>query len=306
MSVSAIRDVRLAAVIVTYNPSPDFRLRLQALLEHVANAWIVDNGSELGSRAQLDDAPSSVTVIANERNLGIAAAQNAGMKLAHERGYRWVILLDQDTSLTHEYFAVARAALMAVDLDDTVALFAPRYEDRGSGLHGPSANGRETGTALFTPIDSAISSGSLVRVSSFVAVGGMDSRLFIDYVDFDFLIRLKMARYQALALPATIQHSVGNASKHGLLRWTVTTSNHPAPRLFSAGRNLTILTRRYRKTQRKLLLNCWRAELKRLLKITMFETQSVRKIVAFASGVMDGLIHGDTCDVADSKYYRKS
>jgi rhamnosyltransferase len=297
---------KLAAVVVTFNPPADFKARIIALAEAVEHIWILDN-SPFEIEGKLDCPSQSITQLFNGKNIGVAAALNIGIGLARDHGYKWVISLDQDTSLPVEYYKTALAAIAAAEMDDKVALFAPSYDSSGIVYQAPKGNVCLNDINSFRRISFAITSGSIVRINPHDAVGGMDSRLFIDYVDYDFCIKLKLRGYQLLALPTCIKHSVGNVSKHKFLFWVLTTSNHSAPRLFSAGRNLTVLTQRYYKTRFLLpLIGCWLVEFRRLMRIVGLEQQASRKIRAFANGVVEGVCHKDTRDIGESKYYRNS
>src|SRR3954454_15529715 len=85
------------AVIVSYNPGPDFPENLRALRAQVDDVVVVDNASsdfEGGGRAW---AAGGCRILANESNLGIAAALNQGVGEALLAGADWLATLDQDS-----------------------------------------------------------------------------------------------------------------------------------------------------------------------------------------------------------------
>lgn len=291
------QDTRIAAIIVAYKPSADFVIRTLALSPQFHRVWVIDN-DDLTTYASYEALEATnVTHVRIGRNRGLAAAQNVGVDLAHEEGFHWIVLLDQDTELPATFAAVTQAAILKANTDPTIALFAPEYEDHGLTY-------KEAGSG-YRPIKFAIASGSIIRTSIYRAVGGMDTRLFIDYVDYDFCFKLTSNHVRLLSLPVKIRHTVGNLTKHRLLFWQVTTSNHAAPRLFSAGRNLTILTKRYWAHRPVSLLLFWGFECRRLLLISAFESNPLQKAVAFVRGFIEGVRYGDRRDVAASIYYRE-
>src|SRR5712664_4824534 len=88
------------AVVVAYKPEID---RLSALLRAVApqvsGVVIVDNGGEAARIQQLVDSQplQSCTVVGMPINIGVAAAQNEGLRISMRAGADYVVLLDHDS-----------------------------------------------------------------------------------------------------------------------------------------------------------------------------------------------------------------
>ena len=88
--------VMRAAVLVSYFPDGDTLGRtIDSLLQQVDRLYWIDNGTSL----PLPSLPASekLTFIRLEHNVGIAAAQNIGIKAAINDGANFVLLSDQDT-----------------------------------------------------------------------------------------------------------------------------------------------------------------------------------------------------------------
>ena len=90
------------ALIITYNPQPDFYKRLAYFYDKLVQIIIVDNGSNQETRYLLEQEvqhrKSSLKVIFNEKNLGVATALNQGFQWAIDRGYKQIFAFDQDSS----------------------------------------------------------------------------------------------------------------------------------------------------------------------------------------------------------------
>ncbi len=109
--------LRAFAVVVLYGmtaeESPAYRSLIAARAiagVRQANVSIVlwDNSP---SRPSSVDLPEDVVYIHDPRNLGLAFAYNQALELAVRRGSRWLITLDQDTTLPGDYLlAMASAA----------------------------------------------------------------------------------------------------------------------------------------------------------------------------------------------------
>ena len=93
----------ISVVVLSYNRADDLRANLESLLgatvPQLLEVIVVDNASTDGSPemlASLARRDERLTVIANERNLGVAAGRNAGYSAA--RG-EYVVTLDDDSSI---------------------------------------------------------------------------------------------------------------------------------------------------------------------------------------------------------------
>ena len=91
----------ISAIIVTFYPDDRFFEMLRSIDDQVDNIWIVDNGSGGQTRAKFEDLGSdsnnSFNFILNDKNLGLATAQNQGIREALNQGSKWILLLDQDS-----------------------------------------------------------------------------------------------------------------------------------------------------------------------------------------------------------------
>src|SRR5688572_23131601 len=97
----ALPPTEFYALIITYNPSTGFDQHLKQLLEIFSHIIVVDNGSLPDIQAMLKNQAqnfgASITVLLNQENLGIATALNQGLKHAIQRGFTYIITLDQDS-----------------------------------------------------------------------------------------------------------------------------------------------------------------------------------------------------------------
>ena len=117
----------IIAGVVTYNPRITLlQKNLSALRELVDRVIVVDNGSvNLTDIKKIIGGIGSISLIENQRNLGIARALNEIMETAIEYEYSWVLTMDQDsvvpTNLVSEYVKY---------LDSSVGILCPIIFDR--------------------------------------------------------------------------------------------------------------------------------------------------------------------------------
>ena len=104
MNPSAIRSSVLAVVILTWNGKDDTLACLQSLHDaghpkECESFVVVDNGSDDATLAAVAELYPWAERIRNETNLGFAGGNNKGLAWALERGFRYVMLLNNDTEV---------------------------------------------------------------------------------------------------------------------------------------------------------------------------------------------------------------
>jgi rhamnopyranosyl-N-acetylglucosaminyl-diphospho-decaprenol beta-1,3/1,4-galactofuranosyltransferase len=90
----------VCAIVVTYNRREMLRRCLSALAEQehpVQTTLVVDNASSDGTADLVRTEYPDVELLALERNVGGAGGFERGLSWAHERGYEWLWLMDDDT-----------------------------------------------------------------------------------------------------------------------------------------------------------------------------------------------------------------
>jgi rhamnosyltransferase len=95
-------------------------------------------------------------------------------------------------------------------------------------------------------VRTAITSGSLVRVAVFGAVGLFDDALFIDSVDHDFCLRCRRRGLLVIeSRDQVLEHAIGQATVDRLLWREVTPAHHSPMRRYYITRNSLEMCRRY-------------------------------------------------------------
>ena len=122
-------------------------------------------------------------------NLGVSGAYNGAMCYALEHGYTWMMLLDQDTKITREFFStMLRHSLNLLPKHEIAAItptvrfgeivISPSQRLFGKNRSYPIG---ECGTAPGEA--AAINSGCILRIASLQAIGGFSSDFWLDYSD---------------------------------------------------------------------------------------------------------------------------
>jgi len=230
------------AVVVAYGPDPDALAALCARLLSSAQVVVVDN-------SPVEKAPQAVAGtywLSMGGNAGIAAAQNAGIRVALARGAEVLAFFDQDSTPDEQLLPSLVAALgqpprgvaapVCIDMR-TGAEYPPyRFNRWGWARPAPAA-----GLPAPVEADLIISSGSVAAAEVFARAGLMDEDFFIDYVDLEWCIRCRQAGIPIRVVPSvTMLHAIGNeVVENGPL----TTFVHSPARGYYRLRNAVLLIR---------------------------------------------------------------
>jgi len=288
----------VSAGIVTFEPDlVRLRENLAAIAPQVDSVYVFDNGSS-NAAGILDIASrfDALTVIREPANLGIATALNRISERAAADGCSWLLTLDQDSVCPPDMVRVLQEAST-----ERSALVTPYIVDRNkTPLHGLQLDSLPEVQEFRQPArKSAITSGSLMRLSAWQQVGGFDDRFFIDYVDYDFNQRLLDGGFSILRSNRThLLHETG-AARPTWLRvprkdidgtWRIErfySFGHDPFRCYYKARNRVLFTRKHGRKLGITHEGIWQIPQQIALTL-LFEPQRRAKMSAFARGIRDG------------------
>jgi len=277
-------------IIVAYNYGNKFGSALVAAHDEQLLGVVVDNGSVLDNVAVVQRCCEEYgwQTICNKDNMGIAYALNQGIRYALEHGYRWVLTLDQDSLVTPGMVDTMLNVYESLGSDErkiTAGLFATPVE---KGIAQPGDFRSAPDSKRYTKVLTGITSGNLLRTEVFEKVGFFDEKLFIDYVDHDFYLRLASAGYQLLECQgAKLIHQRGNYTERRLLGKCTATTNHSALRRYYITRNRMHMWKVYGASHPDFVRHDKKTFRKQLLKMLLVEDDRWAKLRMMAKGVMD-------------------
>jgi rhamnosyltransferase len=280
----------ICAIAVTYHPDAEFPARINRILRQVGALLIVDNGSGEAEIRMLRDLSGNplITLVWNSDNLGVASALNIGIAHAVRRGFRWVLLLDQDScvndDMVDELLAVQRAFPQRAEL----AVIGSGFLDVNK--ESPSKS-RDARTDPWEEVEYVITSGSLIPLSIHAVVGPFREEFFIDYVDLDYCLRARAKGFRVIKTRRPLMsHAIGAYTRHSWLWMNKWTTNHSPDRRYYIARNDTVMLREY--GNYVLGLWAWKSFVRcfRLCKrIVLYEQMKASKIIAVGQGWWDGI-----------------
>ena len=235
-----IENALVSVVIVSYNTREILRNCLEALFENSKGVnmevFVVDNNSADDSSAMVQLDFPSIRLIANNRNLGFAAANNQAFALATGR---YIILLNPDAyirpaSIEHciafmelnPQCGLAGGKIISPEgrLEPSARRFPSALSKllTLSGLSGkfprsPILNRHEFGGFAHDhplEVDWVPGTFTIVRKEMLDTIGAFDERFYIYYEETDLCLRAKKAGWKVFFIPdAEVMHIGGACSK---------------------------------------------------------------------------------------------
>ena len=294
----------ISAIIVTFYPDDRFFEMLRSIDEQVDNIWIVDNGSGGQTRAKLEDLGSdsnnTFNFILNDKNLGLATAQNQGIREAINEGSKWILLLDQDSIPAENMIDKMMAAAEGYQGNNYLGMITPRHENDdgepsipsysvkyGFRLHRYFMKMHEVDDMLAF----GMASGSLIPSAVLQKVGLMRDDFWIDYIDYDFSFRLRKLGYKIIGVgAASLKHRLGESFKKHIGNFSFTYHVHPALRRYTIYRNRIRVIREYGLKFPNFLIFEALSISKDILKLALIENDKKKKFNAIIVGIIDGLM----------------
>ncbi len=192
---------------------------------------VYDNSPE--PQAVTQPASFPVHYVHDPSNGGLAPAYNYALAHAQGGGHPWLLLLDQDTTLTSDFLLELLAATRSVKDSSSVAMIVAKLRVEGV-IHSPSlpffAQMRQQFTRSSPPIGenvvgvlpgrlSAYNSGSTMRVSALQSIGGFPTEFWLDFLDHAVYHALLDHGFQAYVLRATLTHDASYSDMRNLPYW---------------------------------------------------------------------------------------
>ena len=226
-----------------------------------AHLIVVDAASHDGSADEIARRCPQAHLVRCEENVGIARGNNIGAEICRERGFDYILFINNDTSHEPDLLRVlvdaAGQRTMTVprilyahdrrlisthagDFDWNLGLFRNTHHGKPDGP--ATRQRRELRTASFCCM--------LVPTGAFADVGPLDERFFMYYEETDFLRRALEAGYRLLYVPEAVVYHQESASSGG--GWMTPF------KLYYATRNRLFLVRKHaRSPLRYALFTCY-------------------------------------------------
>ena len=194
-----------------------------------------------------------MTYVHDPANGGLAAAYNYALALAEQEGHAWLLLLDQDTTLTSEFLSELILCSQKLLTQNKVGAIVPKLIVQGK-IQSPAEHfidylrhqfSRELKTfdagteGLQQGRISAYNSGSTLRVSALRAIGGFPSEFWLDYLDHAVFHALCARGYQVYILRAVLAHELEESELNSRPLWRFRSTLHSQGRFVKRVGNMS-------------------------------------------------------------------
>ncbi len=243
----------VAAVVVAFYPmARQIRDLVSVLAQECHVVYVMDNG---GGRDALTDAIidlAAVYIVDMGGNRGIGDALNRGFQMAKAAGTKYVATFDQDSEpppgLTVDLINATERLLSG---NAQVAAVGPRIVDvRPAGSFEYPFRRRRLGwpvdvkctrTSEFVEVDFLITSGSVISLAAYEAVGPFDRDFFIDSVDMEWGFRARAYGYRLYGVcSAAMSHELGTGDSVSAFGLTIL-GHSPVRRYYYARNTVRML-----------------------------------------------------------------
>jgi GT2 family glycosyltransferase len=154
----------------------------------------------------------------SDQNLGVSGAYNRASSYAESIGCDWLLLLDQDTTVTADYLQRMLSHVHEVESDQSIATIVPFVRSHNT-LVSPRKFGRlirnhqipRSVSGIYGEDAYAVNSGTVMRVSALKAVGGYSEEFWLDLSDaYIFQAFYRHGKRMYIAGDLELAHSVAS------------------------------------------------------------------------------------------------
>lgn len=217
-------------VVVNYNSAgfvEEFCSSLAAVDYAGAHLIVVDSASSDTSMVQIEKSFPEATLVWCGDNIGFAAGANIGVRICIERGYDFLLFLNNDVAVTPEFLghlvdgAGARTIAVPKILyyydHSLISTHAGGFDWR-LGVFRDTRGGHRVTPDTDRPREGIATASfccALVPVQAFRDAGELDERFFMYYEETDFIRRAQAAGYRVRYEPSSVIYHRESGSSGG-------------------------------------------------------------------------------------------
>lgn len=288
-------------LIITFNPSDNLFSNINTFFDQLDHLVIIDNNSNLDNRLLLEQEASrrssSLTIIFNDINLGVATALNQAFQWGINHGYEGIVTFDQDSLPAPDMVHELLQAYNSHPNREQIIIVAPRVEDPLAGIRIRYLRARNIFSferifcdgSVIEDISVVITSGALNSLEAYSKIGAFRDDFFVDYVDTEYCLRARQHGYEIIvACHAVLQHRLGNQQIKHIGPFTMHPTFHSPLRWYYINRNRVPMLRLYALRFPYWMFYDLMAGSYALLKVILFEDRKLKKTLALILGLFDG------------------
>lgn len=285
----SINNNDICAVVTTFRPDDRLNDRVGLIQEQVGFVVIVDDGEYNDNISKLNKwfkDLKNVYVHHNIKNLGVATSLNAGISIAKDHGYKWILTLDDDSLVSPNLVNRLINGLKNIKLNKPIGLIGMSWAAPGAVIKSDHFPDKVT----YMGKRGIITSGSLFSMDTYDRVGPFRDEFYIDYVDYDYCLRARKQGFAIIKLDEIgFEHSLGRSNSFRIMGLPIVVENHDAFRVYYGFRNSTVLVAEYLLSDTLYSIVVLIRQANKIIKILLFESSKSLKLTEAFRGIRDGL-----------------
>lgn len=229
--------MKIVSVVITFYPNKNELItNIMSYIDYVDHLIIWDNTPDEEYTLNLSDFggfENKISIEGVSENKGIGYALNRVAEDAINRGYNWMLTMDQDSAFADGKFFDQ----FQKETKSEMGIISP--------VHNAIRFNQESN--IPNEIDIIATSGNLVNLKAWQSVGGFNENLFIDEVDHDFCLRIKQKGFKVFECKnILLNHKLGDIKEIKTLRGkAIRISLHSALRTYYIVRNSFYMFNQY-------------------------------------------------------------
>jgi rhamnosyltransferase len=278
---------KIGGCIVLYNPDMRVLDNIATYKNHIELLLIIDNSPQqnLALINKLGTLHSETIYKWMGENKGMARALNTACEIAIQNNCGWLLTMDQDSKFKEtEFLQLANSVKDIVSLYSKTGIISPYHH-----IHDQIDSRKDVD---FQPIRSAMTSGNLLNLEVFTAVSGFEEKLFIDFVDHEYCLRLRKKGFMVIQNnKITLEHALGKFEMKTIFGKKIGISNHNQTRRYYITRNGLYTVKKYLFFDLLFCNSIIMSIISDSVRILLFEKQKVSKFRAIGLGIWHSIIN---------------
>jgi len=271
---------KVAGVVIVFNPDQSIEQNLKSYLEQVDELLVFDNSDKnlYEMSGEILTHKKIIYHFAN-KNMGVSYALNYASELFIEKGYEFLLTMDQDSKAPPN---LVESLMKVAESRQNIGIVSP--------LHSNKFNTHLKLNKGVYEVMSVMTSGNLLSLAAYKKNGGFLNDFFIDYVDVEYCIRLNSNGFKVLRVnDLVLEHNEANISKKKFFSKIFYPTNYQPFRLYYKTRNLMYLREFYKRKFPYPLKEEYKIFVMNFIKILLYENHKLLKIRMILRGGWDYL-----------------
>ena len=228
--------MKLAGVVVWYNPTNKDIKNIETYIDDVEKLYIIDNTEGNNNKDKVPKSKKIEYIFQNE-NLGIAKALNIACQKAIKEKYSFILTMDQDSSFHNNDLEKMKTIASKMDLSK-IGIISPWHKTKLK-IEKPQEE-------IDYPLD-VMTSGNILNLEIYKKLNGFKEFLFIDGVDIEYCLNLKKNGYQVMRMNTIeMKHGLGDIFYRNFFKKEFMCDNHNYLRIYYMARNYRYIRKEYR------------------------------------------------------------